>query len=54
MQKEKHAMETGQMQINGMKIKGTGSEVLALTKDKNIIAVEILDFDNNNMITPIN
>ncbi len=50
---QKESMENGNFYIYGIRISMTGAEIDALLSSKSVALVEILNFDNNNLITPI-
>ncbi|MBQ2758202.1 MAG: hypothetical protein IKJ88_08310 [Clostridia bacterium] len=54
LKEDKKALREDKLQISGMKVKGSGAEMLNLIAEDFVYVVEILDFDNNNIITPIN
>jgi len=50
---QKEAMDNGDFYIYGMRLVMTGSEIEKLLSNDIVTLVEILDFDNNSIITPI-
>lgn len=50
---QKEAMDNGDFYIYGIRMVMTGAEIDTLLSSDNVALVEILDFDNNNLITPI-
>lgn len=50
---QKEAMDKGNFHIYGMRVVMTGSEIDALLSSNTVALVEILNFDNNSLITPI-
>ncbi len=50
---QKEAMDNGDFYIYGIRLVMTGAEIEELLSSDNVALVEILDFDNNNLITPI-
>jgi len=53
LQEQKENMEKGKFFITGIRVKAKNSDLYTLAKSGKVLAVEILDFDNNNIITPI-
>ena len=50
---QKEAMDNGDFCIYGIRIVMTGTEIDALLSSDTVALVEILNFDNNSLITPI-
>lgn len=50
---QREAMDNGNFYIYGIRIVMSGAEIDALLSNKSVALVEILSFDNNNLITPI-
>ena len=50
---QKEAMDNGNFHIYGIRIVMTGAEIDALLSSNTVALVEILNFDNNSLITPI-
>ena len=50
---QKETMDNGKFYIYGLRLVMTGSEIEKLQQAKNVTLVEILDFDNNDIITPL-
>lgn len=53
LQEQKEDMEAGKFFITGIRVKAKNSDLYALAKSGKVLAVEILNYDNNNIITPI-
>lgn len=50
---QKEAMDNGDFYIYGIRLIATGAEIEKLLSDNNVSLVEILNFDNNNLLVPI-
>ena len=50
---QKEAMDRGEFYIYGIRLVMTGAEIDKLIASDVVALVEILDFDNNNLLTPI-
>lgn len=50
---QKEAMDQGDFYIYGIRLVMTGAEIEELLSSDIVVLVEILDFDNNNLLTPI-
>ena len=50
---QKEAMDNGDFYIYGIRIVMTGAEIETLLSSNTVALVEILNFDNNSLITPI-
>ncbi|MBR3845868.1 MAG: hypothetical protein IKM40_04790 [Clostridia bacterium] len=50
---QKEAMDNGDFYIYGIRLLMTGAEIEKILSDENVLLVEILNFDNNNLIVPI-
>lgn len=50
---QKEAMDNGDFYIYGIRLVMTGAEIEELLSSNIVVLVEILDFDNNNLLTPI-
>lgn len=50
---QKEAMDNGYFNIYGIRLVMTGAEIERLLYNDTVSLVEILDFDNNNLITPV-
>lgn len=50
---QKEAMDNGEFHIYGMRLIMTGAEIEKLLYSDAVVLVEILEFDNNNILTPI-
>lgn len=50
---QKESMDKGEFNITGVRILDKNSEIYELTQKSQVKAIEILDFDNNNLIKPI-
>lgn len=53
LQEQKQDMEAGRFYITGIRVKAKNSDLYALAKSGKVLAVEILNFDNNDIITPV-
>lgn len=53
LMEQKESMEAGKFFITGVRVKAKNSDIYSLAKSGKVLAVEILNFDNNDIITPI-
>ncbi len=50
---QKEAMENGDFMISGIRLKATGENISKLLGYEKIALIEILEFDNNSLISPM-